>query len=112
LVSIAVAGLFGFLGVATVDAELTREWSGQASIPVLWSITILGEELVVSATLLQVASFLGALAALMFALEVLVEEQSRHELIDDLLAGYTRAVILWAAGEAGSADEPTTTQNP
>jgi hypothetical protein len=32
-VSIAVAGLFGFLGVATVDAELTREWSGQASVP-------------------------------------------------------------------------------
>jgi hypothetical protein len=111
-VSIAVAGLFGFLGLATVDAELTREWSGQASVPVLGSITILGEELVVSATLLQVAGFLGALAALMFALEVLVDEQSRHELIDDLLEGYTRAVILWAADEAGSAGEPTTTQSP
>jgi hypothetical protein len=49
-VSIAVAGLFGLLGRATVDAELTREWSGQASIPVLHSSTLLGEELVVSAT--------------------------------------------------------------
>lgn len=58
------------------------------------------------------AGFLGALAALMFALEVLVDEQSRHELIDDLLEGYTRAVILWAANAAGSADEPTTTQRP
>jgi hypothetical protein len=110
-VSLAVAGLFGFLGVATVDAELTREWSGHASVPVLQSITILGEELVVSAALLQVAGFLGALAALMFALEVLVDEQSRHELIDDLLEGYTRAVTVWAADEAGSAGEPTATQS-
>jgi hypothetical protein len=112
LVSVAVAGLFGFLGLATVDAALTREWSGQASVPVLQSMTILGEELVVSATLLQVAGFLGALAALMFALEVLVDEQSRHELIDDLLEGYTRAVTVWAADEAGSAGEPTATQSP
>jgi hypothetical protein len=111
LVSVAVAGLFGFLGLATVDADLTREWSGQASVPVQ-SMTILGEELVVSAALLQVAGFLGALAALMFALEVLVDEQSRHELIDDLLEGYTRAVTVWAADEAGSAGEPTATQNP
>ncbi len=111
-VSIAVAALFGFLGVATVDAELTREWSGQASVSVLQSITILGEELVVSAALLQVAGFLGALAALMFSLEVLVDEQSRHELIDDLLEGYTRAVTVWAADEAGSAGEPTATQSP
>ena len=112
LVSVAVAGLFGFLGLATVDADLTREWSGQASVPVLRSMTILGEELVVSATLLQVAGFLGALAALVFAIEVLVDEQSRHELIDDLLEGYTRAVTVWAADEAGSAGEPTATQSP
>jgi hypothetical protein len=112
LVSIAVAGLFGFLGLATVDAELTREWSGQAAVPLLHSSTILGEELVVSAALLQVAGFLGALAALMFALEVLVDEQSRHELIDDLLEGYTRAVTVWAADEAGSRGEPTATQGP
>ena len=112
LVSLAVAGLFGLLGLATVDAELTREWSGQASVQVLQSITILGEDLVVSAALLQVAGFLGALAALMFALEVLVDEQSRHELIDDLLASYTRSVTVWAADEAGSAGEPTATQRP
>jgi hypothetical protein len=111
-VSIAVAGLFAFLGVATVDAELTREWSGHASAPVLESIKILGEELVVSAALLQVAGFLGALAALMFAIEVLVEEESRHELIDDLLEGYNQAVIVWAADEPGSAGEATATQNP
>ena len=111
-VSIAVAGLFGLLGLATVDAELTREWSGHASVPVLQSITILGEELVVSAALLQVAGFLGALAALMFAIEVLVEEESRHELIDDLLEGYNRAVVVWAANASGSAGEPTTPQRP
>jgi hypothetical protein len=112
LVSTAVAGLFGLLGLATVDADLTREWSGQASVQVLQSITILGEELVVSAALLQVAGFLGALAALMFALEVLVDEQSRHELIDDLLESYNQAVTVWAADEAGSAGEPTATQRP
>jgi hypothetical protein len=110
-VSVAVAGLFAFLGVATVDAELTREWTGQA-VEVLQLIRILGEELVVSAALVQVAGFLGALAALVFAIEVLVDEQSRHELIDDLLEGYTRAVTVWAADEAGSAGEPTATQSP
>ena len=114
-VSIAVAALFGFLGVATVDAELTREWTGQASVEVLQPVKILGEELVVSAALVQVAGFLGALAALVFAIEVLVDEQSRHELIDDLLEGYTRAVTIWVADEAdsaGSAGEPTSTQSP
>ena len=111
-VSLAVAGLFGFLGLATVDAELTREWSGHASVPVLPSITILGEELVISAALLQVAGFLGALAALMFAIEVLVEEESRHELIDDLLEGYNQAVVVWAADEPGSAGEATATNSP
>lgn len=111
-VSIAVAALFGFLGVATVDAELTREWTGQASVQVLQLLRVLGEELVVSAALVQVAGFLGALAALVFAVEVLVDEQSRYEVIDDLLAGYTQAVTVWAADEAGSAGEPTATQSP
>jgi hypothetical protein len=111
-VSIAVAALFGFLGVATVDAELTGEWTGQASAQVLQLIRILGEELVVSAALVQVAGFLGALAALVFAVEVLVDEQSRYEVIDDLLAGYTQAITVWAADEAGSAGEPTATPNP
>jgi hypothetical protein len=111
-VSIAVAGLFGLLGLATVDAELTREWSGQASVPVLHSTKILGEELVVSAALVQVAGFLGALAALMFSLEVLVEEESRHELIDDLMEGYNQAVIVWATGQTGATDEPTAIQSP
>jgi hypothetical protein len=111
-VSIAVAALFGFLGVATVDAELTGEWTGQASVEVLQVIRILGQEVVVSAALLQVAGFLGALAALVFAIEVLVDEQSRYEIIDDLLERYTQAVIVWAAHEAGSPGEPTATQSP
>jgi hypothetical protein len=111
-VSIAVAALFAFLGVATVDAELTHDWTGQASVQVLQLIRILGEELVVSVALVQVAGFLGALAALVFAIEVLVDEQSRYEVIDDLLAGYTQAITVWAADEAGSAGEPTATQNP
>jgi ABC-type microcin C transport system permease subunit YejB len=111
-VSIAVAAWFGLLGVTTVDAELTRDWTGQASAQVLQLIRILGEELVVSAALLQVAGFLGALAAPVFAIEVLVDEQSRYEIIGDLLAGYTQAVRVWAADEAGSAGEPTAAQNP
>ena len=48
----------------------------------------------------------------MFAVEVLVDEQSRYEVIDDLMAGYTQAITVWAADEAGSAGEPTATQNP
>jgi hypothetical protein len=46
-----------------------------------------------------------------FAIEVLVDEQSRYEVIDDLLEGYTRAVTVWAADEAGAAGEPTATQS-
>ena len=38
----------------------------------------------------------------MFAVEVLVDEQSRNELIDDLVEGYNQAVIVWAAGETGA----------
>jgi hypothetical protein len=104
-VGIAVAGLFGFVGLATVDAELTREWTGRASVEMLQSIRILGEDLVVSEALLRVVGFLGALAALMFAIEVLVDEESRHELLDDLLEDYNRAVMVWAAGETGSAGQ-------
>jgi hypothetical protein len=78
----------------------------------LHSTRILGEELVVSAALVQVASFLGALAALMFAIEVLVDEESRHELIDDLLEAYNQAVIAWAAGQPGPPGEPTSIQGP
>ena len=37
-----------------------------------------------------------------FAVEVLVDEQSRNELIDDLVEGYNQAVIVWAAGETGA----------
>jgi hypothetical protein len=48
----------------------------------------------------------------MFAIEVLVEEESRHELSDDLLEGYNQAVIVGAADEPGSAGEATATQNP
>lgn len=42
--------------------------------------------------------FLGALVALVLAIEVLIDEQSRHELIDDLLSGSTRAVTIWEPG--------------
>jgi hypothetical protein len=98
-VSVAVAALFAFLGVTTVDTDLTREWTGQAPVEV-FHLKILGEELVISVALLQVAGFLGATAALVFAVEVLVDEQSRYELIDDLLDGYTRAVTIWAADQA------------
>jgi hypothetical protein len=111
-VSIAVAALFAFLGVATVDADLTGEWSGQTPVEALQLIKILGEEVVVSAALLQVAGFLGALSALVFAIEVLVDEQSRYELIDDLLEGYNQAVTIWATDQAGSAGEPTVTHSP
>jgi hypothetical protein len=111
-VSLTVAALFTVLGVATVDAELTREWTGQASAEMLRLIKLRGEELVASAALLQVAGFLGALSALVFAIEVLVDEQSRHELIDDLLEGYNQAVTVWAAGQTNATGEPTAIQSP
>jgi len=55
----------------------------------------------------QVAGFPRALAALVFAIQILVDEQSLEEVIDDLLEGYTQAVMAWEANEAVSASEPT-----
>jgi hypothetical protein len=37
---------------------------------------------------------------------------ARHELLDDLLEGYSRAVAVWAAGQTGPADAPTAAQPP
>lgn len=110
-VGIAVAAVFGVVGVTTVDADLTREWAGRtAEVFPLWQV--LGEELIVSDALLQVVGFLGAVAALMFVIEVLVDQDSRHALLDDVFADYDRAVEKWAAERETPDPRPTAPQTP
>jgi hypothetical protein len=69
------------------------------------------ETLSASIAVAALFTFLGV-AALVFAAEVLVDEESRHELLDDLLEGYNQAVTVWAAGETGATGEPTAIQSP
>lgn len=109
---IVVAGLFALLGITTVDAELTRDLAGEDSVRLFGLTEILGEELVASAALLQVAGFLGALAAVVFAIEVLVDDEARHELIDDTVEDYSEAITVWAAGETVSARDVPATHSP
>jgi hypothetical protein len=59
-----------------------------------------------------VTGFLGAVAALLFVIEVLVDQDSRHAVLDDVLADYDRAVMIWATEHASSAQESTAPQTP
>lgn len=82
---------FVVVGVASVDAGLVAEWSGREG-GVLVSLGIGSPPLVVTRQLLQVASFLGSLGALAFAVEVISDAGTRHTLVHDLVGP--------AAGEA------------
>ncbi|WP_249998307.1 hypothetical protein [Actinoplanes sp. M2I2] len=75
---------FVVVGVISVDAGLVAEWSGRPD-GVLLSIGLGDPALVVSRQLLQVAAFLAALGALVFATEVIADAGTRHTLIHDLI---------------------------
>ena len=94
VVGLAFAGGFFLLGVLVVDSELTRAWGALDARPVeLYVLPAL--ELVVSVPLARVAGVLGALAALLFALEVLVDPDMRHDVFDDLLVDWEAARTAW-----------------
>ncbi|MDG4825108.1 hypothetical protein O7635_24945 [Asanoa sp. WMMD1127] len=79
----AIFVTFATAGVASVDAELVTEWSGSQG-GVLVSLGIGRPPLVITRQLLQVAAFLAALGALVFAIEVIADEDTRHTLTHDL----------------------------
>jgi hypothetical protein len=109
---IVVTGSFALLGITTVDAELTRDLSGQESGGVFRVVHVMGEELVASGALLKVAGFLGALAMVVFAIEALVDDEARHELLDDTLEDYNLAIRVWAAHETDTATESPAARSP
>ena len=77
---------FVVLGLGTVDRELVAEWTG-APAAVAWSAGIGEPNLVITGPLLQVAIFLGSLGTLAFALEAVIDPETRHTLLRDLLRG-------------------------
>lgn len=75
---------FAVVGVVSVDAQLVAEWSGNPG-GVLVSLGIGSPLLVITRQLLQVAAFLSALGALVFAVEVVADASTRRTLIRDLV---------------------------
>ena len=80
---------FVVLGLGTVDRELAAEWTG-APAAVVWSAGFGEPTLVITRPLLQVAIFLGALGALAFALEAVIDPTTRKTLLRDLLTSSAR----------------------
>jgi hypothetical protein len=94
VVGLTFAAGFFLLGLLVVDSELTREWAALDARS-LEVYVLPGLELVVSVPLARVAGVLGALAALLFALEVLVDPAMRHDVFDDLLVDWEAARTAW-----------------
>lgn len=72
------------VGVVSVDADLVAEWSG-SDAGVLVSLSIGGPPMVLTRQLIQVATFLSALGALVLAVEVITDTGTRHAVISDLV---------------------------
>ncbi len=122
-VFLAVGAGFLALGVLVVGEDLTREWSalgdglspallplsevgpGRVDSPV--EIYDLGGGLVLSEPLLRVVGVLGAFAALLFAVEVLVDAETRADVTDDLVHEWTAAREAFEQAP-GAADETRT----
>lgn len=86
---LAVTVGFVALGFVTVDRDLVAEWTG-APAAVWASAEIAALPLVLTRSLVQVAAFLGALGALVFAIEAVVDPATRQTLLRDLLEEPTR----------------------
>lgn len=77
-------GAFATVGVLSVDAGVVADWAGSGD-GVLLALGVGDPPLVVTRELLNVSAFLAALGALAFAIEVLVDEGTRHSLLRDLV---------------------------
>ena len=79
----ALLGGFTALGAGTMDVPLVAEWTG---VPVSAVTSIgLGDAVVVTRALAQVAAFLAVLGALAFAVEAVLDPDTRATLLADLL---------------------------
>ncbi|MGY1617417.1 hypothetical protein ACI797_11825 [Geodermatophilus sp. SYSU D00691] len=81
------AGFTAF-GALTVDEQLVEEWTS-APADVLFGLH--GAPVVVTRALVQVAAFLGALGALAFSVEAVVDPAARQTLLHDLLGEHPEA---------------------
>jgi succinate dehydrogenase hydrophobic anchor subunit len=77
-------GAFAAVGVLSVDAGVVADWSGSGN-GILLSLGVGDPPLVLTRQLLQVSAFLAALGALAFAIEVIVDEGTRHSLLRDIV---------------------------
>lgn len=112
VVGLAVSGGFLVLGALVVDETLTRAWAtieddrGFARLPVseIWTDRVAGSleiyplldsGLALSEPLLRLVGVLGAFAALLFAVEMLVDDALRRDVLEDLLHDWRAARTVW-----------------
>jgi hypothetical protein len=79
--------LFSVLGFVTMDYSVVQEWSGAGPMQVLLDVSVLGQRLTLTPPLLQVSACLGALGSLVFAIEAVLDDETRAALLSDLIDG-------------------------
>lgn len=93
VVGLAVCACLFVLGVLVVDAALLDVWVRDN--PAARVLELGSSGLVVSEPLARLVGVLGAVAALLFALEVLVDRDLRTDVTNDLLHDWESARVLW-----------------
>ena len=104
-VGVAVAAAFTLFGLLIVDRALTAEWVGEDP-HVLLSVSVSGREIIISESLVRVATTLGAFASLYFTGVALGESRNREEFLDDEL-DRLRRVMAARAYYRGALDPET-----
>ena len=94
-VSAAVGALFLIFSILVVDRQLTLAWVG-ADPNFLWSASVAGREVVISAASIRVVTLLGAFAGLYFTVVAVGDSQNRKEFVEDELERQSRVIAAWA----------------
>jgi len=86
--------LFGFLAIPT-STQLT--WTGLDDVAVLASVTVSGNELVLTDALLRVAGFLGAFTGMYFTVTLVTDDTYRSEFSEDVRPQLRQAFAVQVA---------------
>jgi hypothetical protein len=100
--------LIGF-GMLVVTRSTTASWTGlpAGDLNVLLSISVAGNDIVLTEPLVRVSVLLGAFAALYFTVAALADERNRREFIDDELERLEDTMAAWAYYRGAIGASPT-----
>jgi hypothetical protein len=100
--------LIGF-GMLVVTQSTTQSWTGlpAADLNVLLSISVAGNDIVLTEPLVRVSVLLGAFAALYFTVATLGDERNRREFLDDELERLEDTMAAWAYYHGAIGGSPT-----